>query len=170
MFSAAVLFQSGKANASFQSAADIHYLPIADYAASSDAEFIKENNIHPFKTASIIDEEQSQQKAIENKITAEAGPVCNPEPIQADETPALADENSIFEVAAKENDAARQIIIKEEGSGSASVKVYYLSFVNGKWVLQPEWVLTAKEMLIDSLSEKIDTLNNLIRRIYPAQQ
>ncbi|MEP7237659.1 MAG: M56 family metallopeptidase [Ferruginibacter sp.] len=170
MLSAAVLFQSGKANASFLSATDIHYLPIVDYVASSEAEFIKENDIHTFKTAAMVDELAKQQKTIENKITTEAEPMRVPEPIEAEETPALADENLAFTVAAKENDGARQIIIKEEGSGSASVKVYYLSFVNGKWVLQPEWVLTAKEMLIDSLSEKIDTLNNRIRKVYPAQQ
>ena len=37
-------------------------------------------------------------------------------------------------VAIKDNDAARQIIIKEESSGSASVKVYYLSFENGQFL------------------------------------
>jgi hypothetical protein len=73
-------------------------------------------------------------------------------------------------VTVKENDAARQIIIKEEGSGSASVKVYYLTFENGKWVLQPEWIFTAKEMIIDSLPGKVDSLQRKIRKIYPDQQ
>ena len=73
-------------------------------------------------------------------------------------------------ITTQQNDAARQIIIKEQGSGSASVKVYYLSFENGKWILQPEWVITANEIIIDSLSGRIDTLKNNIKRLYPDQQ
>ncbi len=72
---------------------------------------------------------------------------------------------------AKQNDAAQQIIIKEESSGSkeASVKIYYLSFENGHWVLQPEGILRAKEILLDSLSKKIDTLSGTLKRIVPQQ-
>jgi len=77
---------------------------------------------------------------------------------------------TVIPVSIKENDAARQIIIKEESSGSSSVKVYYLSFENGQWVLQPEWIVTAKEIMIDSLSGKIDSLNNRLKRIFPKQQ
>ncbi|WP_462254537.1 M56 family metallopeptidase [Ferruginibacter sp.] len=69
------------------------------------------------------------------------------------------DENFVTPVALKENDATRQIIIKEEQSGSknASVKVYTVSFINGEWVLIPEWMLAAKEVNPDSLQNKIDT-------------
>ncbi len=70
------------------------------------------------------------------------------------------DENFATPATIKENDATRQIVIREEQSGSknAVVKVYTLSFVNGKWVLQPEWKLTAKEIIIkDSLNKMLDT-------------
>jgi hypothetical protein len=73
-------------------------------------------------------------------------------------------------VAIQENDAARQIIITEQGSGSASVKTYYLVFENGKWILQPEWVITAKEIILDSISTKIDSSIKRARKNYPAQQ
>lgn len=68
----------------------------------------------------------------------------------------------ITPVSLLKNDAARQIIIKEESSGSsnASIKVYYLSFENGEWVLVPEWALTANEKQLDSVPVK-STASNL---------
>jgi bla regulator protein BlaR1 len=69
------------------------------------------------------------------------------------------DENFVSPVALKENDATRQIIVKEEQSGSknATLKVYTVSFINGEWVLIPEWMVAAKEINTDSLQNKIDT-------------
>ena len=70
------------------------------------------------------------------------------------------DENFATPATIQENDATRQIVIREEQSGSknAVVKVFTLSFVNGKWVLQPQWKLTAKEIMIkDSLNKMLDT-------------
>lgn len=66
----------------------------------------------------------------------------------------------VIPVAIKENDATRQIVVKEEQSGSknASLKVYTLKFADGKWVIQPEWKLVAKEItLADTLRNLIDT-------------
>jgi hypothetical protein len=70
-------------------------------------------------------------------------------------------ENFVTPVAFKENDATRQIIIKEEQSGSknATVKVYTVSFINGEWVLIPEWMLASKEINTDTLLKIIDTSN-----------
>ena len=73
---------------------------------------------------------------------------------------AIADEmntNYVIPAATEENDATRQIVVREEQSGSknAMVKVYTLSFSKGKWVLRPEWKLAAKESA-DSL-RNIDT-------------
>jgi hypothetical protein len=64
----------------------------------------------------------------------------------------------------QENDATRQIVIKEEQSGSknATVKVYTLMFANGKWILQPEWKLAAAE-LPDSLNKLMDTTIPLVQ-------
>ena len=69
------------------------------------------------------------------------------------------DENFVSPVALKESDTIRQIIIKEEHSGSknATLKVYTVSFINGEWVLIPEWMLAAKEVNADTLQNKIDT-------------
>jgi beta-lactamase regulating signal transducer with metallopeptidase domain len=69
------------------------------------------------------------------------------------------DDNFITPISIKENDATRQIIVQEEQSGSknATVKVYTLAFINEEWVLIPEWMLYAKEMLTDSLCTKIDS-------------
>lgn len=55
-------------------------------------------------------------------------------------------------VAMEENDGTRQIIVKEEQSGSknSSVKVYTLTYKNGQWVLIPKWRAAAKERLHDS--------------------
>lgn len=69
------------------------------------------------------------------------------------------EENFATPAAVQENNATRQIVIREEQSGSknAVVKVYTLSFVNGKWVLQPEWKLAAKEIPVRDSLNKIDT-------------
>jgi hypothetical protein len=58
-----------------------------------------------------------------------------------------------------ENDAARQIIIREEQSGSknTTLKIYTLLFKDGKWQLQPQWKLTAKEVLPEDSTELIDS-------------
>ena len=57
-----------------------------------------------------------------------------------------------------ENDAAEQIIVTEESSGSSnsSVKVYRLYFENGKWVVIPEWMALAK-VIRDSILNNLDT-------------
>ena len=62
-------------------------------------------------------------------------------------------------VTIRENDAERQVIIKEESSGSlgSSVKVYRLVFDNGQWRIIPEWMATAKEMANDSIGKKTDS-------------
>jgi len=69
--------------------------------------------------------------------------------------------NIITPVAFKENNPAntKQVIVKEEQSGSknAVVKVYTLKLVNGEWVVQPQWMLAAKEIPADSMQILIDT-------------
>lgn len=68
-------------------------------------------------------------------------------------------------VALTENDATRQIIVKEEQSGSknASVKVYEMRFENGQWIIQPEWMASMKGKIADSLRRMIDTSIKLLR-------
>ena len=76
-----------------------------------------------------------------------------------DELTNLQEMEFAFPAAAKENDADREIVIQEESSGSKnnSVKVYHLSFKNGQWVIQPQWMVTAKEMHYDSLGKHTDS-------------
>ena len=64
--------------------------------------------------------------------------------------------------ASSENDATSQIIISEEtsGSGSKSVKMYYLSFENGQWVLKPGWKAIAKKLKINTQPGYWDSTEN----------
>ena len=69
------------------------------------------------------------------------------------------DANYITPVSLKESDpvvTTRQIIVKEEQSGSknTALKIYTVSYIDGKWVVVPEWMLSAKE-ITDTLRNKI---------------
>ena len=178
MLSAAILMQAGKSDLPLNSASDMRYIPFNNYFVS-DVEFDK-----PFKTAIINNtvteaaQKYEHEKAIienekaiiENETRSAAEPVCEPEPKKIEEVAKPINVNFALPVAITENDATRQIIVKEEGSGAASVKVYYLSFENGKWVLQPEWAITANQIITDTIIGKSDSLKRIVRRVYPAQQ
>lgn len=171
MLSAAVLFQSGKSDLPLNSASDLRYIPFNNYFVS-DAEFVTPiktviNNTNETKAAQ---QDKLQKEMKEEKIELEPGPVCKPEPKKSEEIAKPLNVNFVLPVAITENDATRQIIVKEEGSGAASVKVYYLTFENGKWILQPEWVITANEIITDTITGKTDSLKRIVRKTYPAQQ
>ena len=76
----------------------------------------------------------------------------------------------IVPVALKEADNEKEVMIKEEVSGSnaTAVKVYKLKFQNGQWVLVPEWMATAKEVLTETVpsAKKKDSS---VKRILPPQ-
>lgn len=178
MLSTAILFQSSKTAGQLQNTAGIHYV-------SSDDNYIISNTEAgmPVFTTGNIKTEQAVNKTNtvlpvvmqEGKSTIEVAPVCEqqPEPQTDAETEAAAplELNFAKPMASTENDAARQIIITEEGSGGAvSVKVYHLSFEDGKWILQPELVMSKKEMTIDSSQNKVDSSQRKTRKTYPAQQ
>jgi hypothetical protein len=172
MLSMAVLFQSGKISSPLSSAADVRYFPVANYiisdvesSAAIETTPIKITTKHiPSELLPVIEEEKNQAKPAEQSPKATATNQAKSSITEPEET--------IFAkpVSIKENDATRQIIIKEEGSGTASVKVYYLTFEDGQWILQPQWVLAAKEILTDSLSLKVDSSKIRLRKVYPAQQ
>ena len=168
MLSAAVLFQSGNTLLPLQSATDMRFFPFNNYIIT-DLESEKQNISQLTDMQNLQCE--LQNPVIKTNILIQEKPVCNPEPAKAEGVDISPMPTGIaLPITTQQNDAAHQIIIKEEGSGSASVKVYYLSFENGKWILQPEWVITANEIIIDSLSGRIDTLKNNIKRLYPDQQ
>lgn len=62
-------------------------------------------------------------------------------------------------VSLTQSDAQRQIVVREEQSGSknATVKVYTVIFKDGKWILQPQWKLAAKEITAADSLKLIDT-------------
>jgi beta-lactamase regulating signal transducer with metallopeptidase domain len=169
MLSASVLFQSQKGTDPLQSVVNTHYVP-GDQFIISNTEITT-----PFITEKINKQPVAECKKWPGippsiKHNVEPVPVCEPEPQNTEELAAPVELNYAKPITTIENDASRQIIIKEEGSGTTSVKVYYLTFQDGRWILQPEWVLTAKEMMPDSLIGRIDSLQRKLKRIYPAQQ
>ena len=169
ILSASVLFQSGKTVLPSHSSADLQYFPFNNHIIS-DADIDKD--IFPVINAKeiITAENESEKPAAKEPKT-----FVKPEPANKTEQQIIEDIikpvelNYALPITTQENDAAKQIIVQEEGSGSASVKIYYLSFQDGRWILQPEWVITAKE-ITDSLTRKVDSLKTNLKRVYPAQQ
>lgn len=170
MLCTAVLFQSPKTTAQLQTVTGgVHYIPLDNYIISNTET----------GTQILTDNIKTEQETDFNKIilpvsepansTIHPPSVCKPEPENDVEPPTL-DLNYAKPIAEKENDAARQIIIKEEGSTGASIKVYNLIFEDGKWILQPELVMSSKEIIIDSLNSKVDSLQRKLKKIYPDQQ
>lgn len=175
MLSTAVLFQSHSAATQLQSAAGLHYIPSGNYILPG-TEFsspVSSGNMNNIIAEPVVEikPQNTPPAANGHQNTINMAPVvCKPAPENVEEA-AEPGSNYVRSIAAKENDAAKQIIITEEGSGSASVKTYYLSFTDGKWVLQPEWTITAREIMADSLPGKmIDSLQRKLRKVYPAQQ
>ena len=174
LLSTAVLFQSGNTLSAINTSSDISYLPFTNYIVS-DAYFGKNislNNKSENRPAEKIENKQytvSREPVIVSQIKKKETESKALQQITEEITKQV-EQNFAIPVSIKETDDARQIIIKEESSGSTSVKVYYLSFENGQWILQPEWIVTAKEIMLDSLSGKIDSLSKNLKKLFPAQQ
>ncbi len=172
MLSTAILFQSSGSTATLQAATGIYFLPADNYIISNTETGI------PFFTDKVPNEEFSQpNKRVkpvfvteQNQIKSQTEPVCEPEPEVAAETAPPAELTIARPITTSENDAAREIIITEQGSGGTSVKVYTLVFDNGKWILQPELAITNQKIMVDSLSQKIDSLKGKLKKLYPDQQ
>jgi len=175
LLSVTVLFQSGKSSLTGQTASGISFFPFNDHIIT-DAGFVNMNttDIKAIQSPSL--QTEVLNTVIKNDVRYREMPMDKVAPVKPEEEISTPVESTPAEmgiavpVAIWENDASRQIIIKEEGSGAASVKVYYLQFEDGKWILKPEWAITAKEIINDSLSVKIDSLHKNVRRIIPAQQ
>jgi hypothetical protein len=119
----------------------------------------------------VVEINKKDNPAAEQKKIISAQPIiCKPAPENAEEAETAPELNFARPITSTENDASKQIIITEEGSGTSSVKVYNLHFTDGKWILQPEWILTAKEIIPDSLPGKMDSLQRKLKKVYPAQQ
>ena len=142
------------ANASVNKLASVDVPVINTIGFNNEARPVIVNNIVDSLVA-VTDEHppligKRKYKPVQHSITVRPG---------TDELANLQEMAFAFPAAAKENDADREIIIQEESSGSKnnSVQVYHLSFKNGQWVIQPQWMATAKEMHYDSLSKHTDS-------------
>lgn len=177
----AMLLQNGNNSLPFHSARYIPFLPVNNYSVT-DADFAHQNNFTidaPKKKTQDLAETGST-KIINNVIASVSSkektnkkPVANKDFDRQQVEPFVAPvmESSIaVPVTTKENDAARQIIVKEEGSGGTLLKVYYLIFEDGKWILQPQWMITAKEINKDSLKNSADSIRAIFNKPYPSQQ
>lgn len=175
ILSSAILFQSGNKHFVSTGSGFIPYIPF-NSVELLNTEFA--NSPSPVShDAEIPARENEKQKALIEKLIKKSEAEINNSQQQAEIVSKQIEENSIaaglaMPVATKENDAAKQIIIQEESSGSnnASLKVYYLSFENGQWILTPEWILSAKEIPADSLLKKINTNLDSIKKVLPPQQ
>lgn len=142
-------------------------LPKNSTAATTPASFVTAilKNLSDEKLKDLQAAVEKQQPEIEQQIKKLAPLIKDIEHKAA----SLSDEinhNYIIPAAVQENDGAKQIVVREEQSGSknAMVKVYTLSFTNGKWELHPEWKLAAKENAAADSLRNTDTsipLNNL---------
>ncbi len=170
MLSTAVLFQSENSATQLQSAAGLHFIPSDNYFIPN-TEFISPvstNNIIAEPVVEISKEVEAAQAP--KKVINTEPLICKPAPEADYEIEAAPELNFAKPITTLENDVAKQIIITEEGSGTATVKTYNLTFADGKWILKPEWIITAREKQIDSLYAKSDSLQRRFKKIYPAQQ
>ena len=127
------------------------------------------NNFDDRKLQALVDETEKQKPALEKQLK-DMEPLIRSiqSQAQAISEDALA-QIKIQPVSFNENTTGntRQIIVREEQSGSkaAVIKVYRLVNINGEWVMEPEWMLSAREKAdsalktIDTLSTKLQLLN-----------
>ncbi|MGC4103320.1 M56 family metallopeptidase [Ferruginibacter sp.] len=116
------------------------------------------NNFSEEKLKLITDAVEKQRPVIEKKLK-ELEPVIKTIQDKAAAFAEQFDGNIVTPVVLKEGIPTRQVIVKEEQSGSknATLKVYNVSLINGQWVVVPEWMLAAREIPTDSLLKRMDT-------------
>lgn len=160
VFAVAIIFQF-KISGSKKQLAPVATLPPAtSYSEVAFPVFVNNiiENLTDEKLKEIQAAVEKQQPLIEQKIK-ELEPLIKSIEEKAINFAEVAEEILATPVALKETITTKQIIVQEEESGSknATLKVYTISFIDGEWVLMPEWMLTAKEINSDSLQNKIDT-------------
>jgi beta-lactamase regulating signal transducer with metallopeptidase domain len=105
------------------------------------------------ETLQKIEAEVEKQKPMIEKQLKKLQPLIKSVQEKAETFVQQFDNINVTPVAFRDSIPTRQIIVKEEQSGSknAIVKVYTVSLINGQWVIVPEWILAAKEIPADSL-------------------
>ncbi len=120
------------------------------------------SNLSEKNLQKISAEVEKHQPEIEKKIK-ELEPLLKEIQAKAEKLSEATETNFVTPASMQENNAVKQIVIKEEQSGSknATVKVYNVIYKNGKWLLQPQWKLAAKEITPADSLKLIDTTNPL---------
>ena len=166
LLSSAILFNTGHQATPVNISKGLPYLPLTDgMISATDADLPLKITPSQKELETLVKIVQEQQPIIEKKLK-ELEPVIKEMSKNAAVLARQVQENYLIPVAEKENDADQQIIIKEESSGSnnASVKVYFVTFENGEWILTPQWALSAKEAASDSSQRTIDTSAPRVKR------
>jgi beta-lactamase regulating signal transducer with metallopeptidase domain len=138
------------------------FSPVNENAAADNLVQTVLENLTEEKLKAIEAAVEKQQPEIEKQIKTLA-PLINEISTNATAMSAEINNNYIVPAALEENDASKQIVVREQQSGSknAMVKVYTISFKNGQWVLRPEWKLAAKEISIADSLHNIDSTSPL---------
>lgn len=175
LLSAALLFQSQSTSAQLQFTTGVHFIPSGENYILTNTEFpgpVTTSNLSNKPAGDDMVKEKDLPESPEKKDDTNTGEpmICKPAPEEPEEIITGPDINFARPITTLENDAAKQIIITEESSGNATVKSYYLVFANGKWVLQPDWTVTANKICTDSLQSKHDSSQKSLKKTYPDQQ
>jgi hypothetical protein len=138
------------------------FSPVNENAAADNLVQTVLENLTEEKLKAIEAAVEKQQPEIKKQIKTLA-PLINEISTKATAMSAEINNNYIVPAALEENDASKQIVVREQQSGSknAMVKVYTISFKNGQWVLRPEWKLAAKEISIADSLHNIDSTSPL---------
>ncbi len=110
------------------------------------------------KLKAIVETAEKEAPLLEKKIQ-QLQPLLKKIEAKAEKIAADIEENFALPATLQQNDATKQIIVREEESGSlnATIKVYNIVFKNGQWQLLPQFKLAAKEIIADSLHTLTDT-------------
>ncbi len=105
------------------------------------------NSITEEKLKSFTEKVEKQIPLLEQKVK-KLQPILKQIEVAAEEI----EENFAAPVSILENSITKQIVIREETSGSknAVIKVYTIIYKDGKWQVLPKWKLAAKEVIADS--------------------
>lgn len=136
--------------------------PVNEYAAADNLVKTVLENLTEEKLKAIEAAVEKHQPEIEKQIKTLA-PLLKDISTNATAMAAEINNSYIIPAALEENDASKQIVVREQLSGSKNemVKVYTVTFKNGQWVLRPEWKLAAKEISITDSLHNIDSTSPL---------
>lgn len=169
IISTAVIFQSGTAIYPTDFVTENHYLPFTAYPVDEheNGNTILTEIVQPLPEKT---NPGTPQPAYYKKPVEKPAVISESETSLMEEIRKPVESNFAMPIARTENDAAREIIIKEEGAGAASVKIFFLHFEDGRWILKPELIVTAREIATDSLLPKTDSIYSPRFNVYPSEQ